>query len=484
MFSLNAISQAPNSFKYQSMIRKTDGSPLANQSVKLKISILRDNASGTSVYSEIHSTFSNAFGVINVNIGEGSEKSGSIAAIDWSAGLYFVKVEMDETGGTNYTLSSVGQLLSVPYALQAKSVDSINWATVKNKPSLVSSIFISNPQAGDLIYYDGSNWNKIPRGKNNQVLTLVDGKPQWNNIFPLPLAITDAAYPYNYSTTAVFGRVNANGQIISIKFKYGTTSDCENTINASPLISKGFDTTEITATINGLLENTVYYYKIAAISNTDTLYGNIKSFKTSLQANSMSDIDGNIYQTVAIGEQIWMAENLKTKKFRNGDAIPTTNTLLKDSVIVTNPIYHWVFGGDVNNFNTYGCLYTWYAVNDARHLCPSGWHVPSDAEWAQLSNYLGGDAAAGGKLKETGTSHWKAPNTGATDEYGFRMLPGGWRHVDDFWNLGAYGYYWSSTSNDTTTAWLRIASMYDSKLLRTFPSFDKTNGFSVRCIKD
>lgn len=139
MLSLAAFSQAPNSFKYQSMVRKVDGSALANQSVKVKISILKGSTSGTSVYSEVHSSTSNAFGIVNLNIGEGSEKSGTISTIDWSTDLYFVKIEMDETGGVNYTLSSVSQLLSVPYALfAAKSGNGFsgNYNELANKPDL------------------------------------------------------------------------------------------------------------------------------------------------------------------------------------------------------------------------------------------------------------------------------------------------------------------------------------------------------------
>ena len=138
MLFLAAFSQAPNSFKYQSMVRKADGSVLANQSVKVKISILKGSTSGTLVYSEVHSPTSNTFGIVNLNISEGSDKSGAISTIDWSLDSYFVKVEMDETGGSNYTLSSVSQLLSVPYAINANSANSIDWAKVQNKPSFFS----------------------------------------------------------------------------------------------------------------------------------------------------------------------------------------------------------------------------------------------------------------------------------------------------------------------------------------------------------
>ncbi len=121
VLSLVAFSQAPNLIKYLSMVRKTDGSALVNQSVKVKISILAGSSMGATVYSETHALTSNAFGIVNLNIGEGSEKFGSISTIDWSSNSYFVKIEIDETGGTNFTLSNVSQLLSVPYALYANS---------------------------------------------------------------------------------------------------------------------------------------------------------------------------------------------------------------------------------------------------------------------------------------------------------------------------------------------------------------------------
>ena len=135
---LSAFSQAPNSFKYQSIIRKTDGSVLTNQTVKVKISIIKGSTSGPTAYSEVNSTTTNAYGIINLNIGDGSEKSGAISTIDWSASNYYIKIEIDETGGTNYSLSSISQLLSVPFALYANSVNSIDWSKILNKPTLFS----------------------------------------------------------------------------------------------------------------------------------------------------------------------------------------------------------------------------------------------------------------------------------------------------------------------------------------------------------
>ena len=132
---------------------------------------------------------------------------------------------------------------------------------------------------------------------------------------------------------------------------------------------------------------------------------------------------------------------------------------------------------------TYGKLYNWYAVNNAVGLCPSGWHVPSYAEWATLTTYLGGESVAGGKLKETGTAHWSSPNSGATNETGFSALPGVLRASGvDFSYLNYYGYWWSATDIDAGFAWRRHMGYDYSYSFRD--DFNKKSGFSVRCIKD
>src|SRR5664279_5386678 len=132
-----------------------------------------------------------------------------------------------------------------------------------------------------------------------------------------------------------------------------------------------------------------------------------------LQAQTLQDIDGNVYKNVTIVKQILMAENLKTTKFNDGTSIPLVreNSAWKD---MNSPSFCWYNNDATTNKNNYGALYNWYTVNTNK-LCPSGWHVPSDAEWTTLRTYLGGDSVAGGKLKETGTTHWKSPNTGATN---------------------------------------------------------------------
>src|SRR5688500_14669040 len=118
---------------------------------------------------------------------------------------------------------------------------------------------------------------------------------------------------------------------------------------------------------------------------------------------TVTDIEGNVYHTVTIGTQVWMAENLKTTKYRNGDLIGTTIPATLDISSESAPKYQWAYNGEESIVATYGRLYTWYAVTDSRNVCPTGWHVPSDAEWTTLTTYLGGESVAGDKLKENGT---------------------------------------------------------------------------------
>ena len=196
--------------------------------------------------------------------------------------------------------------------------------------------------------------------------------------------------------------------------------------------------------------------------------------------NTVTDVDGNVYHYVTIGTQVWMVENLKTIHYRNGNPIPnvTDNNIWQNLTTDAYCTYD-----NANNAPTYGNLYNWYAVNDSRKIAPSGWHVPTDAEWSTLSNYLGGSMTAGGKLKEAGTTHWNTPNTGATNDYGFTALPGG-NHVYSFGGIGNYGEYWSSTTNDAYTAFAYQMNWSDKELHRDTNGHDYMAGFSVRCIKD
>jgi uncharacterized protein (TIGR02145 family) len=197
-------------------------------------------------------------------------------------------------------------------------------------------------------------------------------------------------------------------------------------------------------------------------------------------APELVDIDGNVYHTVTIGTQVWMAENLKTTRFNDGTAIPLVT---EDTVwaALTTPGFCW-YNDSVSYGATYGALYNWYAVNTNK-LAPTGWHVPTDSEWTVLTTFLGGTTVAGGKLKETGTLHWDSPNTGATDDYGFTALPGGCRtFIGPFYYRGSLSYWWTATAHDATSAYDR-AFINDNVYVGSY--FNPYQyGLSIRCVRD
>jgi len=197
---------------------------------------------------------------------------------------------------------------------------------------------------------------------------------------------------------------------------------------------------------------------------------------------TITDIDGNEYETILIGDQVWMAENLKVTHYRNREAISTKHNQTEWLYLLTGA--YAVFNDNVTNATTYGYLYNWYAVDDSRNIAPEGWHVPTDDEWQTLVDYLGGESVAGGKLKEAGTSHWSSPNTGATNESGFTALPGGYRYgsIGNFYDMGNYDYFWSSTEYGSFSAWARLLG-YDTSVVG-HNGGNKRYGFSVRCVRD
>ncbi|HEX2393949.1 MAG TPA: fibrobacter succinogenes major paralogous domain-containing protein [Bacteroidales bacterium] len=208
------------------------------------------------------------------------------------------------------------------------------------------------------------------------------------------------------------------------------------------------------------------------IFNADKTYGTV------------TDVDGNTYKTIQIGTQIWMAENLKTEHYANGDAI----TYITDFDMWENILEGaWTYYNDNENMNKdYGKLYNWYSVEDSRNICPSGWHIPDDPEWEALLSNLGGYLVAGAKIKETGLNHFAYTNEGSTNESGFTALPGGMKDFGSIsFDLGLSGYWWSSTNAndyyDLDAYYYYIGRDVDPVLNGTG---DKNNGISCRCVKD
>ena len=256
---------------------------------------------------------------------------------------------------------------------------------------------------------------------------------------------------------------------------------------------------------NRLLPGIEYYARVYATTEKDTLYGDTVSFITKsptisthfnedLTYDTVSDIDENIYKTIKIGSQVWMAENLKTTHFNDGSSIP----LVEDSYTwsrLESPGYCWFENDEAVFKDMYGGYYNWYTVNTGQ-LCPAGWHVPAEEDWKELKMSLGmseehadldyglAGTIVGDMIKETGTFNWVEESTLATNESGFTALPGGERMVGpaDFLWEGTGASWWSATQYFSTNAWSHgavysYAGMYRSSM------YDQAYGLNVRCVK-
>ncbi len=285
------------------------------------------------------------------------------------------------------------------------------------------------------------------------------------------------------------GQIKTDKNTFTISFEYDKSTTYGHSVTGTPETVKGDTTKSIYANLPVLEPNTQYYFRLKAVSSGGTTYGSDMSFTTTalrsfnitfnpgLVYGSVTDIDGNIYKTITIGNQTWMAENLKVTKYNDGTIIPF-NPVAAMWYSATSGGYSWYNSDSLG----YGALYNWHAAGSDK-LCPAGWHVPSDAEWSILVTYLGGESGAGAKLKESGTVHWSVPNSGATNEPGFSALPGGYRNsAGTFNSIKQKGYWWSASAASSTEAYYRSMGYNYGNIDKT--STNKVSGFSVRCVKD
>ena len=397
---LVAEAQAPERFSYQSVIRDAAGNLVANEPVGVRVSILQYSPDGSAVYSETHNRATNANGLVTMEIGAGTVVSGSFSNIDWANGPYFLKIETDVNGGTNYTLAGTQQMLSVPYALYAAA------------------------------------------SGNGEGVSQTDFQ-------------------------ALVGRVDSLAQIIA-NMNGGSGSEGGGD-NEGGDDNPDDNNTTITA---------------QACPGVPTV----------------TDIDGNVYNTVQIGDQCWMRENLKTTKYANGTTIPLGTTTSSTTA------YRYYPDNDSANVTDYGYLYNWAAVmngsasseanpSGVQGICPDGWHVPSDDEWTELTNYVksqsqyvcGDDTnyIAKALASETG---WNSSslfnckvgyNPDANNATGFSARPAGY-YRGNYGYFGDLAYFWSATQYNSNNAYVRYLYYNDAFVTRGNNS--KNHGYSVRCV--
>jgi uncharacterized protein (TIGR02145 family) len=287
--------------------------------------------------------------------------------------------------------------------------------------------------------------------------------------------------PFDVSDTSmtITADISSDGGKVIIVSGFVWDTLPEPKVTLATKTTNGTLTGQFTSTITGLLPGKTYYIRAYATNANGTGYGSTVMVTTLPPLVTVNDIDGNSYVIVAIGGQEWFASNLRTTRLNDGTAIPLVSTDANWTNL-SGPGYTW-YNDDPVSYTEYGPLYNWDVVNTGI-LCPAGWDVPSEADWSTLASNAGGVMVAGGKLKEAGTFHWAFPNTDATNEYGFRALPGGVRsYMGPSFGLGQDGYWWSSTmiTVDPTS----VSMSYFSGELMIMSSFAKA-GHSVRCVRN
>jgi uncharacterized protein (TIGR02145 family) len=367
---------------------------------------------------------------------------------------------------------------------------------MKNSISIFLLLIVSSLSAQTIMNIHQSNGTvlQIPINTIDSITYTI------NN--PGTLATLTTASPLNITgnSASAGGTISSDGgSTVTQRGICWSTSPSPTTANFTT--NNGSGTGTFASSMSGLLANTTYYYAAYAINSAGTAYGNEYNFTTGNAANpsylnpsstygQMSDIDGNTYATIIINTQEWMAENLRTTKYRNGDII---------SNVTDNAQWNLIISGAYCTYNNnqtdaaYGNLYNWYAVADSRHVCPTGWHEPSDGDWNDLLQSLDlstdvsawgfQSGVAGGKLKSVGTQYWTSPNDGATNSSGFSALAGGMRsNTGAFSGLGDNAYFWTKTEYISTQGVNRNIFYNNPAIFRDYPL--KKNGYPVRCVKD
>ncbi len=517
------IAQPPQAFKYQAVVRDAAGEVLQSQAVGIRISIHDATAGGTIVYQETFSDTTNQFGLVNLKIGNGSPTIGSFEGIDWSTCRKFLEIETDPAGGTNYISMGTSKLLSVPYAIYSGATgDTSTWQ--KNAPDIYYNrgnvgIGTTSPDASSVLELNSNTKGLLPPRMTNAERNAISSPAEGLVIYNTTTKCLDfytgwfwieicdnAGTPvadYNIGTggscanTTVSGIYEERGALNTsntltldaVVTETGTWSITTNTLNGYSFSGSGFFDT--TGTVQVKLEGTGTPVTAQTDNFTATANGTggICTFSVTVlpYCGIPFSYGGQSYNTIQIGTQCWMAENLNIGSMINGNISQTDNVIIEK----------YCYGNSTSNCDTYGGLYQWnemmnYNINIVQGICPAGWHLPTDAEWCILEQELDATITcsstglrgidAGGKLKESGTIHWDPPNTGATNSSGFTGLPGGVRPYNNstFENLHAKGYFWSSNESGSS-AWCRKLFSDVAQVIRH--NNYKDYGFSVRCIK-
>jgi uncharacterized protein (TIGR02145 family) len=528
-----SIAQVPESFNYQAIPRNSSGGSYPDQPMRIRINILSGSPTGSSVYCETFAQTTTSIGMLNLQIGKGTFVSGSFTTINWGANSFYLKIEIDPSGGIAYVEMGTTQLLSVPYAMQAKTAANYTETDPVFVAHTTNGITSTNITNWNSAYGWGNHaglyrplsyvpsWSEITSNPfsfvslaNNQLLKYNTASSKFENWTPDFLTSYTETDPV-WTTASVNYYTKTNMQTSSTsQLHFNNLTNKPTTVAGygitDAVITSGNQTIAGNKTFSGTTTVVTPVNATDAVSKeyVDGLKQQIKILEDNLIAAGtfkLADVEGNQYNVVKIGTQVWMKENLKTTKYNDGTAIPNI-TDYGTWVDATTGAY-CDYNNTPSNSTTYGRLYNWHAVdnntatkvasNGGKNACPTGWHVPSDNEWTTLTDYLTnngyGYGGSGSDIAKSmaATSGWTtdptAGNVGndqaSNNSSGFTALPSGFRSSNStFNNIGDYGTLWSSTEYSTAYAYYRIVYYSNTDVERL--SNYKGHGFSVRCLRD
>jgi len=517
IFPILGISQAPTKINFQSVLRNTNGEVVSNSAVSLKISILSGTITGSAVYIETHAKTTDAGGLMSLQIGGGTVLSGVFGNINWGSSAHFIKLEADFSGGNSYVLLGTQELMSVPYALYASYASKTDTSALNLTSRFDTKLNIVDTAKMLETYINVADTSYMllayRTGLNNK-LNIIDTAKMLETY----INVADTSYMLLAYRTGLNNKLNwiDTTNMLSKYLRKADTSSLSERIN-SKLSSTVFPY------YPGVLKGHIMYWngsrwvllypgaagqvlKMSSDNDPVPVWGTDAT--TSVPAFSpcgapISDIDGNVYNTVLIGAQCWTKENLRVRRYNNGTSIlfdaiggsGGSSSTWQNLTIGAHTIFAHDSLATPSNLTKYGYLYNWYAAkgistggtifpNDTLRICPTGWHVPTDTEWTTLTTELGGESVAGGKMKSIGTvSYWNSPNEGATNSSGFSALPGGYRIKDgSFNNLSNSAVFWRATEVNDNNAWSSRLEHNSNNVSRN--SYEKQYGASIRCLKD
>lgn len=515
LFAATSMAQVPQKFAYQAAVRNSLGQAITNQNVAIRVSLLEGSVEGSVAYSETHSVVTSSFGTVNLTIGNGGSQVGNFAEIPWSESI-FIKVEIDPSGGTSFVDMGTSQLLSVPYALKAGSL-------AKNPIEVLAPanqnpdepIFVVKNSAGEVVFAVYETGTRVyvdkstAKGSRGGFAVGGIGDNLKEGFATNYLTIEPDSVRFNIKQSPVkgsrggfaVGGIGDNLKQLPVDYLSIEPDNIRFAIDESAVVKGsrgGF-------AIGGIGDNNKsfnnYFYvnqDSTYVSNTLNAAGNVVIVGDMLTGGTigtlptapLTDADGTIYQTIRIGNQVWMTENLRTTKYNDGTLIP-----------VSVEINRLPYVTPVDSFSIpltdpkWGLLYTLQLIDDTK-ICPLGWRLPTQFDWNALIQNSGGNEMAGAVLKDP--NKWWFPVNYATN--GFNIRPSGSAYIIDIvssWEPSYTGYganatIWSkpvdegsgiissSVFNLTSSNFLGEPFNY----IQFNPTPSAYESFSIRCIKE